>query len=1480
MYSLNVFGPFQARVVCAFAALALLFGARRAPAAGQVWRLIEDFQGLPANTQSAPIDGFKQWEEVGSSIDFRVRRGYMDDTPTGNQNFALVGEGTAIGPAHFPEHSKAGFFIDVPVGNSGSRPFVIVAPATGSADDHDAGPSFGVIDGGFFGSGTFFITAAGGGESVISTNGGSLCVMRLVIDPFAFSGDGAGYFFFAPLSPGQYRGDLAFYPVPDLQGIPLGLRRPGVPAASSWDKIMVTLGEFNAVDNIATGRTPAARFVGFEVNQSVQDMEQSIPLIANKRTQARAYLEAGEAEDAGESVTGRLRLFSETSEGEVEYIESPLPPISHLPFTVPAQLAEDVFVARSNYNWASTLNFALPSIGSSNALKILLEVDDLVLLHGRKGESGPRPEGRAVFQDVPRPKVAIARVRVRTTADGPLRAAPPLDIVKKRLARAIQQYPVDQFELRWVPPIQVRARVPIQDDAPLLNALERRRRNGTFHFTEKLIGAVEERDLGRGAGLGSAMRDGSYAWASMDRDSTLAHELGHLLHRPHPASQGLFGTTNLSNGDVAALGPCGATTRDLSETFPFLFHVPPLGIRPTLGPMFTGERSRVFGLHFQPGSSPPQAPDTIFELMGYCTDNGERWISKHTYTRLRQHITSLYSEDPGAFAAQALVAVPNPSDHLIVRGMVDLNASTVTWLPFHKQRVAVPPVEPPGAYKLEMLNAAQVVIAEATFNLQVAESETETRGHFDVTFPASANYRAVRLLRNGVVLGQRAASANPPVIQLVAPAPGLVVNGPELAVRWLANDADGDTLHFTVEYSRDNGASWDAVALDLDGDSGVDLDAQELFGSAQARIGVLASDGFHCVSDELDGPITVPDKGPEIAITSPGNDEQFSFFEPVTFEAFAIDMEEGGLEGASLVWRSDRDGMLGNGERLFQSAWQLSEGLHEITLTATDSAGHSSVATNRIRVERFTKPKLTILRGTNAGATIRIAGTRPSRSTIEVSSNLVDWVVWREMVHSNLTVEAIDNFAERGRFYRVSAGPLPTVINAQPFDRGGFVGFESPVSIDVTGQWLGFQWFFNGTAIPGATNSTFVIRDSQTTNNGPYFVVVSNMTGVITSAVSQVTIVSNNWSTLHRFGSGGLDGTNGWGPLAYGGDGMLYGCARNGGISNAGAIYRIGLNGSNYSVLRFFQNDTDGAVPLGGVIMGSDGRLYGTCSLGGTNNAGTVWRMNRDGSGFEVLRHLLSFGDCRNPNSELLEGSDGMLYGTAQNGGGFGNGGVFRLQKDGSSYATIKGFRTTGGDGKGPIGGLIEGLDGHLYGTTEFGGLTTNGIVFRLSKDGTNYTILKHMGLVETGTKNPRATLLLASDGFLYGTTVNGGLSGFGTVFKLRPNGEDFNVIYNFGDAAFDPQGPTTKLIEAPTGLLFGTSRIGGAGQGTIYRMRKDGSIVTALKSLGGVDGARSQSALLMVGGFLYSSTFGGGVNEAGTIFRYWHWNLADKIVE
>jgi uncharacterized repeat protein (TIGR03803 family) len=229
------------------------------------------------------------------------------------------------------------------------------------------------------------------------------------------------------------------------------------------------------------------------------------------------------------------------------------------------------------------------------------------------------------------------------------------------------------------------------------------------------------------------------------------------------------------------------------------------------------------------------------------------------------------------------------------------------------------------------------------------------------------------------------------------------------------------------------------------------------------------------------------------------------------------------------------------------------------------------------------------------------------------------------------------------------------------------------------------------------------------------------------------------------------------------------------------------------------------------------------------------------------------------------------------NGGGFGNGGVFRLAKDGSGYAIIRGFRTTGGDGKGPIGGLIEGPDGALYGTTDSGGSTTNGIVFRLSKDGTNYTILKHLGLVEDGAKNSHGTLLLASDGFLYGTTTNGGTAGGGTVFRLRPNGDDFNVVYNFGAFPGDAWEPTTGLVEAPTGFLFGTSRIGGlAGQGAVYRLRKDGTFGGPVRSLGGSEGARPRSPLLLLDGFLYGATFGGGTNDSGVVYRFWHTHLAE----
>jgi uncharacterized repeat protein (TIGR03803 family) len=140
-----------------------------------------------------------------------------------------------------------------------------------------------------------------------------------------------------------------------------------------------------------------------------------------------------------------------------------------------------------------------------------------------------------------------------------------------------------------------------------------------------------------------------------------------------------------------------------------------------------------------------------------------------------------------------------------------------------------------------------------------------------------------------------------------------------------------------------------------------------------------------------------------------------------------------------------------------------------------------------------------------------------------------------------------------------------------------------------------------------------------------------------------------------------------------------------------------------------------------------------------------------------------------------VEGSDGALYGTTHAGGAYGVGTAFKLNKDGSDFNVLHSFSTNGGDGQFPSAAVVEGSDGALYGTTSAGGANTNqygdsfGTVFKLNKDGNGYAILHNFGASGADGQNPFTGLVQGSDGAFYGTTFGGGYSGFGTAFKIWP---------------------------------------------------------------------------------------------------------------
>ena len=196
------------------------------------------------------------------------------------------------------------------------------------------------------------------------------------------------------------------------------------------------------------------------------------------------------------------------------------------------------------------------------------------------------------------------------------------------------------------------------------------------------------------------------------------------------------------------------------------------------------------------------------------------------------------------------------------------------------------------------------------------------------------------------------------------------------------------------------------------------------------------------------------------------------------------------------------------------------------------------------------------------------------------------------------------------------------------------------------------------------------------------------------------------------------------------------------------------------------------------------------------------------------------------------------------------------MNKDGNGLTLLHRFAGAPGDGQSPEGGLIEGNDGALYGTTYLGGSNNLGTIFRLTKDGGTFSILWHLGAAD-GTK-PQGSFFKGTDGALYGTTAS-------TVFKMDTNGSGFTMLHAFG-----VQSPQFGVIEASDGFLYGTTSAGGSNNlGTVFQLTTDGSSYALLHSFDGTNGRSPQAGLLEASnGMLYGTTFYRATNSYGTIFQ------------
>ena len=396
-------------------------------------------------------------------------------------------------------------------------------------------------------------------------------------------------------------------------------------------------------------------------------------------------------------------------------------------------------------------------------------------------------------------------------------------------------------------------------------------------------------------------------------------------------------------------------------------------------------------------------------------------------------------------------------------------------------------------------------------------------------------------------------------------------------------------------------------------------------------------------------------------------------------------------------------------------------------------------------------------------------------------------------------------------------------------------------------------------------------------------------------------------TVLHTFN--GNDGGVPTATLLLASDGNLYGTTSGftlaitttETIENDGTVFRVTPAGDFTTLHTFTVLDNGiaptGVAPRGGLIAGSNSNVfYGTTS--GTVNAvgttttttttstttfGTVFKITSDGDLTSL--YIFSGGtDGNAPDAGLTLASDGLLFGTTSLGGATSMGTVFAIDNTGT-FQSLYDF-TGVHDGAKPTGGLVEGGDGNLYGTTSAGGtivadkvtITNHGTVFQVTPAGFVNTLYTFTG--GTDGSNPTAGLAKPGNGYLYGTTAGGG-DGYGTIFKINTAGQ-LTTLYTFTENG-DGSIPNSTLTVGSDGNLYGTtSGFAGASTtgetgidgGTIFRITPEGQF-TVLFDFNQNDAFETVGYSPMGGlvedsaGNFYGTTSAGGTGDVGTVFKF-----------
>ena len=366
-------------------------------------------------------------------------------------------------------------------------------------------------------------------------------------------------------------------------------------------------------------------------------------------------------------------------------------------------------------------------------------------------------------------------------------------------------------------------------------------------------------------------------------------------------------------------------------------------------------------------------------------------------------------------------------------------------------------------------------------------------------------------------------------------------------------------------------------------------------------------------------------------------------------------------------------------------------------------------------------------------------------------------------------------------------------------------------------------------------------------------------------------------------------------PLVQGSDGNFYGTTTTGGNANGtgnGTIFKF-TPGSPPTTLHLINPAADGSYSIGALVQGPDGNLYGTMSAAGDPTdpdagGGTAFEISSAGVYQVIHRFTPSSSDGGTPGGLFLA-NDGNFYGTLGTGGldavgdNPGNGAIFRLTPSGNE--SIIWFFKGQSDGSGPDSALVQGENGSLWGTNSDGGANGNGVIFEVSPDGAAFTAEYSYGVYSDGTQEPHIPgLIVGPDQLLYGTLP--GLQtetpqDLGSVYQISPATGVFATAYTFAFVNAGTQSnlsngaePSALPVLGKDGNLYGITAGGGSSYledqngGTIYQLTAGGHLTTLYTFPPSLSQLSRSSLIQGADGQFYGTTCGEGSNGVGSIYR------------